>query len=106
MTTDTIKEQVMQAVTTNQTAMVDAVRRWAETVERILPEVPVPSPPEGTPDVTELVDQAFEFASELLNAQRQFTHDLLAAAAPAIPGRRPDPEEAAPKPASRTKKSS
>jgi hypothetical protein len=107
-TTEKVKEQVLQAVTTNQAAMVDVVRRWAETVERLTPEVPTPSLPEGTPDVSELVDQAFEFATELLAAQRQFTHEILAAAAPALPGRRPDAEETAPKPRARrsTKSSS
>jgi hypothetical protein len=85
--TEGVEEQVLRAVTTNQDAVVDAVRRWAETVEKIVPEVPTPPRPEQVPDPAELVDRAFAFATALLDAQREFTHNLLAAAAPAMPGK-------------------
>jgi hypothetical protein len=87
---ESVEEQVLRAVTTNQAAVVEAVRRWAETVEKIVPELPTPPRPESVPDPAELVDRAFGFATALLAAQREFTHDLLAAAAPAVPGPKAD----------------
>ena len=90
-----VQEQMLRALKTNQDAVVDAVRRWAKTVERIMPEVPTPPVPEGLPSPAELVDQAFEFAENLLAAQREFTHELLAASAPARPGRKETETKAA-----------
>ena len=85
-----VEEQVLRAVTSNQAAVVEAVRRWAEAVEKIVPELPTTPVPDAVPDPAELVDRTFDFATALLSAQRKFTHDLLAAAAPAVPGQKAD----------------
>jgi len=86
-----VQDQVLEAVKKNQAAVVDAVRRWAESVEKIVPDVPTPSLPEGLPDPSELVGQAFTFASKLLDTQRDFAQQLLSAA-PSLSGRTSEEE--------------
>jgi hypothetical protein len=84
-----VQDQVLQAVKKNQAAVVEAVRRWAESVEKIVPDVPTPSLPESLPNPSELIDQAFAFASNMLDAQREFTQQLLSAA-PSLSRRTPE----------------
>lgn len=84
-----VEQQVLEAVRTSQAAVVDAVRTWAESVQKMIPETPtVPGVPgaDAVPSPAELVDRAYEFASELLAAQRDFTHELLRAAGPGRAG--------------------
>lgn len=76
---DRLEQQVVEAVRSNQSAVVDAVRSWAESVQRLIPEMPSTPVSNALPDPAELVDRAFDFASELLAAQREFTHELLKA---------------------------
>lgn len=79
---DRVDQQVLDAVKSNQAAVVDAVRTWAESVQKLIPDVDAASVPgaDALPSPADLVDRAYEFASELLAAQRDFTHELLAAA--------------------------
>ena len=87
---DEMQARMLEALQVSQEAVVDAVRRWAETVRQMRPDVPgMPETPQvDLPDPSELVDKAFAFASDLLDAQRKFTHELLEAAAPAYQPRR------------------
>jgi hypothetical protein len=82
---DEMQAKMLEALEASQEAVVDAVRRWAETVRQMRPDFPsMPETPQvDLPDPSELVDKAFGFASDLLDAQRKFTHELLEAAAPA-----------------------
>lgn len=88
---DRVEQQVLEAVRSNQAAVVDAVRTWADSVQQLVPEVPSVPGADALPSPTELVDRAYEFASELLAAQREFTHELLRAAGT---GRGSDPSGA------------
>jgi hypothetical protein len=90
---DEMQAKMLEALQVSQEAVVDAVRRWADTVRQMRPELPVPEMPQtDLPNPSELVDKAFGFASDLLDAQRKFTHELMAAAAPAYePKRRSSP---------------
>lgn len=85
---DRVEQQVLEAVRTNQAAVVDAVRTWADSVQQLIPPAPEVPGTDALPSPTELVDRAYEFASELLAAQRDFTHELLKAAGT---GRAADP---------------
>jgi hypothetical protein len=89
-----MQAKMLEALQVSQEAVVDAVRRWADTVRQMRPDLPnMPEMPQtDLPNPSELVDKAFGFASDLLDAQRKFTHELLAAASPAYePKRRSSP---------------
>lgn len=67
-----------------QEAMFGAVRTWAEAVHRLSGQTGG-----STPDVSAVVDNAFDFAERVLAMQREFTKSVLQAYAPTagkVPG--------------------
>lgn len=81
------QEQALKTIRESQQAVVEAVRTWADAVEKTVPAVPaVPALPfaEELPSPKEIVQTSFEFAEQLLKAQREFAENILAAAAPVI----------------------
>lgn len=78
-----VQEQVLDGVRRSQDSIVEAVQAWADAVKRLTPQLPNASKlGEQLPQPAELVDNAFDFAGQLLAAQRQFAHELLQAATP------------------------
>ena len=63
------------------------VRTWADAVSPVLQSVPaVPIPfADQLPKPEDVVTGAYEFAEKLLASQRQFSEELLKAAAPLVP---------------------
>ena len=83
------QEQTLKAIRETQQAVVEAVRTWADTVEKIVPDaVALPSNDE-LPSPQEIIQTSFGFAEELLKAQREFAENVFAAAAPAAPAAKP-----------------
>ena len=83
--TEAMQEQVLSALKVSQTAIVEGVRAWTDTVGSIAPEgLKVGAVPglDALPDPKELMDASFGFAEALLNTQKEFTQSLLAAASP------------------------
>ena len=67
------QEQFLQAVRDSQRLIVEAVGAWAQTVQGLASAAPpVPT-----------VDGTFDLVEKLVASQREFAHDLIAAAAPA-----------------------
>jgi len=86
------EKQYLDAVREGQQAIVDAVEAWSKGVERLAVSYqPAPEGPE-LPTPEQVVENAFDFAEKLLEAQREFARNLLEAAAPALP-RQPAPDE-------------
>ena len=84
--------QAEQQYREGQQAIVDAVEAWAKGVEHLAVSYPpVPVAPE-LPTAQEVVENAFDFAEQLLAAQREFARNLLEATAPAQP-RQPATDE-------------
>lgn len=83
--TEAVQEQVLTAIKVGQTAIVEGVRTLADTVGSITPDTlkaeAVPGL-DSLPDPKELMDVGFGFAQALLNTQKEFAQNLLAAAAP------------------------
>ena len=77
------QDQILAAVRQSQQAVVEAVAAWAKTVENIIPTTPTLPGSDELPNPDAVVDNAFDFASKLLDAQRDFAHSVIAAAAPA-----------------------
>ena len=79
-TTQEIQAQVLDGIRKSQEAVIDGMRSWAETVQQLVPggaqAVPGAS---QLPSPTEVVDSVFDFAAQLLNAQREWAHSVLGA---------------------------
>ena len=83
--TEAMQEQVLSALKVGQTAIVEGVRTWADTVGSITPEsLKTEAIPglDSLPDPKELMDASFGFAQALLTTQKEFAQNLLAVAAP------------------------
>lgn len=76
------QEQTLNAIRQSQQAVVEAVQAWAHAVERAVPETPSLPFTEELPTAKELIQTSFDFAEQLLKAQREFAENLVAAAAP------------------------
>lgn len=79
-----VQTQTLEYVRSSQEAVVQAVQAWADSVQQLAPKASAFSGRNDLPQPVELVDSVFDFAGDLLAAQREFAHQLLAAAAPAV----------------------
>lgn len=84
--TQQAQEQTLKLIRDSQEGVVEAVRTWATTVEKAVPEIPVPPVYDEFPTARELVQTSFAFAEQLLHAQKEFVESVLVAAAPVIDG--------------------
>ena len=91
--TKTVEQQVLDALTIAQEAVVDGIRSVAEAVDPVLPDVPRPFAAEAA----DLVDGAFSFAEKLLHNSHEFVGKLIDATdtskapAPSAPKATPAP---------------
>jgi hypothetical protein len=79
-----LQGQILDTIRKGQEAVVDAVTTWADTVQSLTPALPTPAVPfaDKLPKPGELVANAYDFAAQMLAAQRKFAEDVLQAAAP------------------------
>ena len=72
--TQEFQGQILDTIRKSQEAVTDAIRTWAETVQSVTPSLPIPSVPlaDKLPRPGELVSNAYDFAEQLLAAQRKF----------------------------------
>jgi hypothetical protein len=80
-TTQEIQAQVLDGIRKSQEAVIDGMRSWAETVQQLVPGGAQSAVPGGAqlPSPAEVVDSVFDFAAQLLNAQRELAHSVLGA---------------------------
>jgi hypothetical protein len=81
-----IQGQILETIRRSQEAVTDAIRTWADTIASLTPALPIPQPPfaDKLPKPSEVVAGAYDFAEQLLAAQRKFAEDVLAAIAPVL----------------------
>jgi hypothetical protein len=81
--TQEFQAQVLEGIRKSQEAVVEGMRTWAETVQRLVPAGPQSAWPRGEqlPTPTQVVDSVFDFAAQLLDAQRELAHSVLGATA-------------------------
>jgi hypothetical protein len=81
--------QILEAVRKSQEAVTNAISTWADAVHSITPSLPIPSVPlaDKMPKPGDLLANAYDFAEQLLAAQRKFAEDVLQATAPVLAGR-------------------
>jgi hypothetical protein len=79
--TQELQAQVLDGIRKSQEAVIDGMRIWAETIQQLVPgTAQAASPRTGQlPTPAEVVDSVFDFAAQLLNAQRELTHSVLGA---------------------------
>ena len=95
--TQELQGQIIDSIRKSQDAVVDALRTWAEAVHSLTPSLPVSAVPfaDKLPKPRDLVEDAFDFAAQLLAAQRKFAEDVLQVTtsvtdeAPAEPAKKP-----------------
>jgi hypothetical protein len=80
----TSQEQFLAAVRQSQDAVVEAVAAWAKAVEGLTPSTPNLPGVEELPKPQAVIENAFDFAQQLLDAQRDFARKVIAAASPVI----------------------
>ena len=87
-TTQEVQAEILDTVRKSQDALVDAIKRWAETVQSITPSIPVPSLPyaDKLPKPEDLLASAYDFAEQLLASQRSFAEGVLQATRPLTSG--------------------
>lgn len=76
--------QILETIRQSQDAVTDAIRTWANAIHSIAPALPIPSVPlvDKLPKPGDLVANAYDFAEQLLAAQRKFTEEVLQVTAP------------------------
>ena len=92
-----LQAQILESIRNSQDAVVDALRTWAGAVHSVTPSLPVSAVPfaDKLPKPKDLVEDAFDFAAQLLAAQRKFAEDVLQVTtsvvdeAPAEPAKKP-----------------
>jgi hypothetical protein len=78
----TAQEQTLKSIRETQHAVVEAVKTWATAVEGSIPEIPTHPLADELPTPKDIIQTSFEFAEQLLKAQREFAESVLAASAP------------------------
>jgi hypothetical protein len=79
-----VQDEILKLVRTSQDTVVDALQAWTATVQSVTPSLPKVNLPftDVLPKPETLVSGAYDFAEQLLSAQRKFAHDVLQIAAP------------------------
>jgi hypothetical protein len=93
--TQQAQEQTLKLIHDYQEGVVEAVRTWATTLEKAVPEIPTPPVYDEFPTAREIVETSFGFAEQLLQAQKEFVESVLTAAAPVLDGPAPAKKSAA-----------
>jgi hypothetical protein len=82
---DTITEQALATVRTTQAAAVNSVGLWAQAAHTLTSRAPLPkaaSWSERLPQPSAVVDDVYDAFEKVIANQREFGHQLVAAAAP------------------------
>lgn len=87
--TKAAQDKTIEAIKQGQSVLVEAVSAWAEAAQKAIPNLPalpeLPELPKGAiPSADEVVKTSFDFYAEVLEANRKFANDVLAAAAPVL----------------------
>ena len=82
--TQELQGEILKTVRKGQEAIVDAIQTWADAVQSVKPSLPDLNIPftDKLPQPAEVMATAYDFAEQLLAAQRKFAEEALAAIAP------------------------
>ena len=79
-----LQDEILKLIRTSQETVVDALQAWTAAVQSVTPDFPKVNLPyaDRLPKPETLVNGAYDFAEQLLAAQRKFANDVLQVAAP------------------------
>jgi hypothetical protein len=79
-----LQDEILKLIRASQDAVVDALQAWTATVQSVTPDFPKVNLPyaDRLPKPETLVNETYDFAAQLLSAQRKFANDVLQVAAP------------------------
>jgi hypothetical protein len=79
-----LQDEILKLIRTSQDTVVDALQAWTAAVQSVTPDFPKVNLPYAgrLPKPEALVNEAYDFAEQLLAAQRKFANDVLQVAAP------------------------
>ena len=80
--TDDLQVQVLDTIRKGQEAVVDGLRSWTEAAEQFVPKTAAWPGADRYPSPAELIDTTYDFAFELLKAQREFFHKAIEVTTP------------------------
>lgn len=80
----TSQEQFLATVRQGQEAIVEAIGAWAKAVEGMTPALPPIPGADELPKPQAVIENAFDFAQQLLDAQRDFARKVITAASPVV----------------------
>ena len=86
------QDKYADAVRQGQQAMTEAVESWTESAQKAMGSMP--TMPEGIPP-QQVIDQVFDFAEKMLQAQREFAKNMAATAVSASESARQHAESVA-----------
>ncbi|HEU5268247.1 MAG TPA: hypothetical protein VFU35_16175 [Jatrophihabitans sp.] len=83
-----LQGQAIEAIKSGQAAAVEAVRTWSNAVSKGVPQgASLPEPPQRVKDAigdpAAIVDSVYDFATQLIELNKNFVHQLLEASKPA-----------------------
>ena len=81
-----LQGQILDTIRTSQEAVTDAIRAWATTIQSLTPSLPGAQVPfaDQLPKPSELVANYYDFAEQLLAAQRKFAEEAFRATEPVL----------------------
>jgi hypothetical protein len=79
-----LQDEILKLIRTSQDTVVDALQAWTATVQSVTPSLPTVNVPfaDQLPKPETVVNGVYDFAEQLLSAQRKFANDVLQLAAP------------------------
>ena len=79
-----LQDEILKLIRASQETVVDALQAWTAAVQSVTPDFPKLNLPyaDRLPKPETLVNGAYDFAEQLLAAQRKFANDVLQVAAP------------------------
>ena len=80
----TAQDNALSALRESQAAVVDVVETWAKAVENSVQDLPAIPVASSLPTPEEIIKTSYDFAGQVLQAQREFAEKLLKAVAPAV----------------------
>jgi hypothetical protein len=95
-----VEDQVIDGIKQAQDVALKVTKTVVDTVAPYVPEFDRPLA-DRLPTADQLVDNAFDFVSELLKVNRDYAHQVIDALAPLTGEAKPPKSEAKPKPAAK-----
>jgi hypothetical protein len=79
-----LQDEILKLIRTSQDTVVDALQTWTTAVQSVTPSFAKAALPytDQLPKPETLVNGAYDFAEQLLSAQRKFANDVLQVTAP------------------------